>query len=260
MTYGSQYIFAEHIIFCCYIIVTLFLIPSNMASGQGRSIEIIGVHLEGRLDNDPQSGYNQLIKALLSPTEYKDSYQRYPFARAVRNFEKTERACFFPASQTSIDLLYPNAPIRVAETTPIDIVSAHIISAPSGPLFTSLAQLYKKTVAVQHTLAVPQFQKGSNVKVLRTPDDLTALKALLAGRADAMFGWIPDTLIIAEKNKLPLPGFSPEFAVYETTTHLVCKKFKGHEQLIAQVNEQLKSLKKNRNLKQILGKHARVVE
>tara|TARA_R110002096_G_scaffold410865_4_gene610722 strand:- start:312 stop:677 length:366 start_codon:yes stop_codon:yes gene_type:complete len=95
---------------------------------------------------------------------------------------------------------------------------------------------------------------------IKTPDDLSALKMLLAKRVDTMFGWHPDILLIAEKNNLPLPKFDADFIFFQTTTHFVCKNFGGAQDLMKILNTRIDDLKTTGKLQTILGKHAQIAD
>ncbi len=223
--------------------------------------KILAVHLEGRLDEDAQSGYNKLAKAVVPTSVYEHMYQRYPFARAVRDFKQKKNACIFPSSKSALKLLYPNENMTVLESDTIDTVTAHFISSAVNTPLSSFEGLKEKTIAAQHAVGVPNLlAERYGVKVIRTPDDLSALRMVLAGHVDAMYGWFPDIFIIAKRNNLPQPRFDPDFVLYQTTTHFVCKQFDGHEEIIGAINRNLKRIKKNGALREILGKHARIAK
>lgn len=236
---------------------------AEAGSGQdpGELIRIIGAHLEGRLDEDPNSGYQLLMKALLPTQTHYFQFSRYPLTRAIRDFKENKRVCIIPSSEKAVRILTKDAKIELLESSAIDVVTSHIISAPNKPVFTTVSALEKHKIAVQHGVVASRFlTEKSTVQVTRTPNDLTALRMVLAGRVDAMYGWFPDIYIIAEKNGLSLPHFNPQLILFKTTTHLVCKKFGGNERLFNIVNTRIKDLKRRGELQNILGKHARIVK
>ena len=72
------------------------------------------------------------------------------------------------------------------------------------------------------------------------------------------YGWNPDALIIAKREGQQLPNFNPDFVIFETTTHLVCKGDIGAEPVIAFVNREIEQLRISGRLKTILGPYARI--
>lgn len=245
-----------------YALLSSLPVIANTDSFQdpAEAFKVIGIHLEGRLDNDPRSGYNRLIEALLPQEVYQSQYQRYPFVRAIRDFRVLPNTCMFPTSRNAIEYLYRDVQFATIDSVPIDRVSAHIISAPDKPTFNTLEELKGAKIAVQHAVGVPQLQAlNLDVDIWRVPHDYTALKMILAGRAVAMYGWFPDIFIIAENHGLALPHFNPDFILYQTTTHVTCKTFKGHEALIETVNERIAELKQNGQMREILGQYARII-
>ncbi|MEX0297679.1 MAG: substrate-binding periplasmic protein [Kordiimonas sp.] len=236
-------------------------LSAGLLSGQdpGETIEIIAAHLEGRLDDDPQSGYNKLLKKILPTQSHYLKYQRYPLTRALRKFAEAKRVCLFPASKTAVASIVKIETDNLYESIPIDSVSSHFISAPDKRKVERPSDLDGLKVGVQHGVSGRAFSDiNPNITVITAPDDLTALKMVYANRVDVMYGWYPDSYYIAEKNNLPLPYFNPEFVIFETTTHFVCKEFGGFEDLLKILNTRIRNLKKTGELKNILGKHAQI--
>ncbi len=249
------------LIFCA-----CFLHPATYAELESdqrprEMIKVIGAHLEGRLDENPLSGYQVLIKEILPTDTLNFQFTRYPLTRALRDFKETKRACIYPSSTLAVRVLTGDQNTEFLESEPIDLVTSHIISAPHRPTFATVRDLDNHSVAVQQSVVTTQFLRESSTAIItRTPNDLSALKMLLAGRVDAMYGWFPDIFIIAEKNGLSLPHFNPELILFKTTTHLVCKKFDGNKLLFKIINTRIKDLKQKGDLQRILGAHARIVE
>lgn len=245
--------------FCVACALLLSSLPSWGGQDPGEEIEVAAAYLVGRLDEDPESGYNVLIQKLLPSKSHYFKYQRYPLPRAIRKFEISERICLFPASALAVQSLTKIMANEVLESVPIDLVSSHVISAPGRKVYQSFDELRGATMAVQFGVAAREFvETAAQFEIVRTPNDLLALRMVLAHRVDVMYGWYPDTYIIAEKNYLPLPRFDPELVIFRTTTHLVCKKFSGAEELLQVVNIRINDLRKRGELQKILGKYARI--
>lgn len=264
------------------LVLSLFLFngTTSAQASAANTAQIIGVHLVGRQDDNPGSGYSLLIKQLLQRSPIPVEYERFPFARAYRSFKEKERVCLFPSSKTSIEFFFPELLDELPLSAPIDLVTAHIFSAADAPILNDIQALVGKTIAAQHGVTMTPLLReklprqpsphdfatlmavfeGSIATINRTPDDLTALRMVQAGRVDGMYGWYPDTYIIAQKNGLSLPHFNPDFILFETTTHVLCKAFIGNEKLISAINKGLRDLKNDGRLQEILGKHARIVK
>ncbi len=238
-------------------------LSAGTLSGQdpGETIEIIAAHLEGRLDNDPNSGYNKLLDKVLPTQSHYLKYQRYPLTRALRKFAEAKRVCLFPASKTAAAFIIGTETDNLYESISIDSVSSHFISAPGKKMIEQASDLDGLKVAIQHGVSGNAFLNiNPNMAFITAPDDLTALKMLYANRVDAMYGWYPDVYYIAEKNNLPLPSFNPELVVFKTTTHFVCKGFGGYEDLLKILNIRIRKLRKSGELKSILGKHVQIAK
>lgn len=225
----------------------------------GETIEIIAAHLEGRLDAYPSSGYNRLLAKVLPTQSHYLKYQRYPLSRAIRKFDETKRVCLFPTSLSAIEAITSIKATELIEGNAIDIVSSHFFSESDQQIFSTIKSLEGTDIAVQQGIAETAiFNLEADFNMVKTPDDLSALKILLAGRVDAMYGWLPDTLLIAERHNLPLPIFDADFVSFQTTTHFVCKNFGGAQNLIKVLNMRLDALKQTGELQKILGPHAQV--
>jgi len=221
---------------------------------------VVGAHLEGRLDDDPASGYNQLIDHLLPHRPHFPNYQRYPLVRAIRTFMETPRSCLFPTSRIAAENLSGQPADAFLESEPIDKVSAHLFARAPELAPGTFNDILGKTIAVQRgaitNRVLEHFREG---RIIQSPNDRAALKMLQAGRVDFTYSWNPDALIISEKNGLSLPHFNPQFVFFDTTTHLVCKKFDGANELLDIVSGRIREAKKSGKLRQMLGRFARIV-
>lgn len=252
-----------HCLILLYAILYVALVPvkSYAQEVSKKSYKIIGIYLAGRLDEDPRSGYNQLIKAILPMGLYAEKYHQYPYVRAARDFKSLEHVCLFPASISSINRMHPDNAFNLAISDAIDIVSSHIITAQGQPTIRHFKELRGKKIVVKNAVNTRQIRAGEPLaEVWRIPNDVTALKMVQAGRATAMYGWFPDIFIIAQQHTLPLPHFDPDFTIYETTTHITCKQFDGHQDMLVSVNKRIAELKANGQMQEILGQYARIVE
>lgn len=248
----------------CVSVALLCVMPVAVSSAgpfdPGEFIEIVGAHLEGRLDEDPASGYNQVIDAILPSDDYLYRFQRYPVLRGLRQFTKLRRACIFPASEKSVRAFIGDMPLELLESTVIDRVSAHLITRRDMPAIVGFDELEGKRIVAQGGVGIGQFiPAGVDYTLTTTPDDASALKMLNAGRIDVMYGFYPDIILIAEKNGIELPHFKPDLVLFETTTHLVCKSFEGAADLINKVNIRTQNLKDTGRLKDLLSKYAQIV-
>lgn len=250
-------------ILLCVVSILFTNTGANAAGGQdpGETIEIIGATIAGRLDENPQSGYNLLFKRLLPSETHYFKFQQYPLRRAMRKFEQSKRVCLVPASITTITVLSHVGGEDLVESDPIDLVSSHFLTAPNTVPITSVQMLAGKRLAVRQGVALGHFDDPAlKIELIRPPTEITAINMLLAGRVDAIYGWVPDIQILADRHKLPLPTFDPELALFKSTIHVVCRKFGGMEDLMKIVNLRLKALKESKELQKILNKHARIIE
>ncbi len=227
-------------------------------SEENEPILVIAGHIESRLDDNPNSGYKRLLNQIL-PEEAE--YRIYPLHRTVRDFQKDAVSCIFP---TSIDILHllTSFPVdHMIESIPIDRVSSHLFTAPNAKVISSTIELAGKSIIVRQGVVEEHINfPGVNKKVVKTVDNQSALRMLLAGRVDALYGWIPDVLDIADEHSLTLPNFDPNLTIYATDIHLTCKKNNVTRALLDQVDIRIQKLKDSGGLREILGKNAHLVE
>lgn len=234
---------------------------ARAAQGANEQIEVIKAFLYGRLDDQPSSDYNMLLSKILPKPSTTFKARLYPLVRAIRNFGEKERVCLFPASKSSVKWAAKTPENEVIESLAIDKVSAHLFSRRGEPIYSSVDQLDGKRLAVQIGMTVLDFfETDAQYRIISSSNDLSSVKMLHAGRVDVMFGWYPDVFLIADDQKIPTPQYDPDFILYESTIHLVCKKFEGAENLIDTVNNHLTVLKENGELHTILNQHADLVQ
>ncbi len=245
------------------IVFLLCPVPTPHATAQdpGETIEIIAAEIAGRLDATPESGYTKLFNRILPTQTHYLKYQRYPLLRALRKFEQSKRVCLVPASIATITVLSGVEVDDLQESEAIDIVSSHFLTAPNQPKISNFDMLSGKRVAVRQGVAMEHFAElGSDVEIHRPPSETSAINMLFSGRVDAIYGWIPDIRIHADLHNLLLPEYDSSFAPFQSSIHIVCKKFGGMESLMTTINMQIKALKQSGELKEILGKHANIAQ
>jgi hypothetical protein len=255
----SHFLF-RHLLFRGLLLTFMVAVAARGDGDQQKApIMLIGAHLEGRLDDDPQSGYNRLIRRIMPIDQSLAVYQRYPLVRALRKFEQTQRSCLFPASISASVALTSLKPDELFESAMVDFVSSHILTRKGQPMINSKEDVFGRTIAVQRGVEYTALMADSDrFAVIRTPDDKTALRMLEAGRVDGMYGWFPDAFIIAENTGIQLPDFNPDYILFETTTHVVCKAGTGAEPFVDHVNMRIRALRESGELQRVLGPFARL--
>lgn len=235
--------------------------PDENTEAKPRKILVIGALIEARLDDHPQTPYRVLLEKILPADRSTIEYRRLPLHRTVREFGDQPRACILP---TSIDILSEITGIphdHMVQSLPIDRVSSHLFTRPGTPTLPTVGALHLKSIVVRQGAVQEHFLRpGLDTKVVRTTDNLSALKMLLAGRADALYSWVPDIYDLADRYGLKLPEFDPSLTVYATNIHLTCKKVPEAIALLAGVNNRISALKASGELRKILGPHAHIVE
>ncbi|MEX0299613.1 MAG: substrate-binding periplasmic protein [Kordiimonas sp.] len=243
------------------VLLTSLFNPVLFASNQTDSNEpilVIAGHIESRLDDNPNSPYRRVLTKIL-PAE-KAEYRLYPVPRTLRDFGKETVSCIFPTSIDILHLLTDFPADQMIQSLPIDRVSSHIFTSPSAKVISATTDLKDKSIVVRQAVVEEHIDFPGVKTIVRTVDNQSALRMLLAGRADVMYGWIPDVYDIADEHGLTPPTFDPSLTIYATNIYLTCKNNKKTQNLLSQVNSRIQALKNSGNLREILGKNARLVD
>lgn len=243
-------------------LVALFVSFADYAMGlapEGSDqVLVIGARLDGRLDEDPKSGYNQLAADIFGEADTVQ-FQRLPMVRAITTFKRDDRACLMPTSPDIMAVLGGIDSTLLVASDPIDIVSSHFFFRTEAEIDQQVYERPDRHVAKQSGLNLQELL-GDKLKARFThvPEMLMALRMLDARRVDAMYAWYPDVMIISERDGIATPFFEIEAAHITIQTSLVCKNFEGVSSLLAGFNRRLAFLRESGKLKEMLGPYARL--
>lgn len=243
-------------------IAALFLLSAGgvFASEKSERVLVIGARLDGRLDEDPKSGYNQLAANIFKNADGA-VFQRLPMVRAITTFAREERVCLMPTSPEILSLL-GNVDFEIlVASDPIDIVSSHFFFRTRAEIDPLVFANPDRHIAKQSGLDL-QDVLGDQLKatVTHVPEMVIALRMLEARRVDAMYAWYPDVMIISERDGLMPPQFDPHEGDIEINTTLTCKSFDGVHAVLAQFNTRLAKLRHSGQLERMLGPYARLAD
>lgn len=238
----------------------LCVIPSHSAQAEKPTLTIYAIELVYRLSGNGASQYNALLNAFNSGGMEFETVVR-PLSRSQLNFERDNKSCIFPAT---INALLANnktfSEANLLSSTPIDRVSVRILTQPDTPPVTKLDELTGKTIAVINGLNPNLLFQGLDVTVEYSANEETRVKMLNAKRIDAALGFVPDIMLAAEALNMPLPKYDPNLSfVSGEGVAVICHDSKDARSFISNANEIIDKLKRNGELRQILGPHADIV-
>lgn len=243
----------------CAAALCFFCLPCGQALAAEEPVLVVGARLDGRLDEDPQSGYNRIANAIFPASEAMIRFQRMPMVRAVDTFVRTDRVCLLPTSPDVLALLGGIQRDELIGGDPIDLVSSHLFFRTAGDIDLKILGRADKRLAKQSGLKLEDlFGDRLKAQVLQVPEMVIALRMLQAKRVDAIYAWYPDVMIISERFGLEIPAFDMNASDIVLKTTLTCKKYEGVDQTLSLFNSRLASLKKSGQLSEMLGKYARV--
>lgn len=244
--------------------LALLLISLTVFFRQGAGAEepvlIVEFLKEGRVEKDGSGPFAALVDAILDETSVPTVRQTMPIKRTLREFAQGNDVCIVPVSFSGVKALYDWLERdRVLESEPIDVVSAHIVTRPGGPVIADPAELNGRTVMAWTGTPAAAFLAGTDVKIINVESEAGAVNLLMSKRVDAIISWVPDSFILFEKLGYGPPSVDLTRPLFVSETHFLCRKTPSTTRLMAQVNAAIRTMREDGRIKSILSSHARVV-
>lgn len=233
-------------------------LPPVVAEESRDAVVIAGFPKEGRLEQDGTGHYADMVQAFLAESDEPASFVIMPFKRVTRTFLDGGSICVVPAAFERWRHFVPSLTREdILESEPIDYVTAHIVTRAGEPTISDIRQLQGKRVS--HWVGVPVDAFLTDVDTIAAESEESNIRLLMSGRVDAIFSWSPDASILYDRMGLGTPNFAPDEPVFGSATHLVCRKTPATELLSRDVNQTILRMRADGRLKDLLGRHARVV-
>lgn len=223
-------------------------------------MKIVGFPKEGRMEADGTGHYAVLVREVLAEAGYSDQLTTVPVKRSLRFFETLDEICLVPVSKLAIQHQYPNIdPDSLIQGTPIDYITGHLVTRPGTEPIRNMSLIENKIVASWIGVQVDVFFPNHKFTLLHSETEASAIKMLMNGRADMIWGWVPDTYILFEKMGLGTPALALDTPVFGSSAHFVCKRSEKSEVLMPRLDAVIDAMRGDGRLKQILGRHSRVI-
>lgn len=241
-----------------YLLLIILLAASLYTTAE--PVVVYGYELDYRLKPDGSGHYNKLLQQMQDQGLQID-LKVLPMIRATREFENRGRGCMFPASINAIIANRPEAAeLGLIASDPIDRVSLRVLTHANQPVITDLQQLQGKHVGLWSGLSAALLP-DIDLTLEHTSSEKVRVRMLHAGRLDAIVGFIPDVLLVAEALDLPLPHYHPELALLlDEGAAIVCYDSEDNRKMLARFNTALASLRDQGTLRNILGPHTDIIE
>ena len=220
---------------------------------------VIGLDLPNRLQADGQAHYNKMWERMIE-LGLDHELEVFPLKRAFRNFSEQQNSCIFPSTIESLTTSFPQFKGKnLIASSQVDYVHLKVMTRAGEPVIADLSELNGKKVALWNGLDPKIFLAGLEVETETTTSEEVRIKMLNSHRVDAILGFIPDTLIAADKMQVAAPEHEGGFVFFDNhAVTIVCFDSASNRALLAEFDQVLAQLKSTGELQTILGPHARV--
>ncbi|HEY7884081.1 MAG TPA: hypothetical protein VIC08_03940 [Cellvibrionaceae bacterium] len=222
---------------------------------------VYAYQLDYRLEASGEGDYQRLL-SVLQQQGLAFSLSVLPVRRAVRALDTEIQGCIFPASINATITSLPHiAQSGLIASAAIDRISLRVFTRTDSPVIRHLSELENKHVALWDGLNTDALLGDVAITIEPTTTEGIRVRMLQAQRLDAIVGFMPDVLMASEALDLPLPHYHVELALFEDEgASFVCIDTPVNRAWIEQANHLLQNLKDTGQLRQILSKHANIIE
>lgn len=250
------------------VVILLALCAFTLAGASGAAAEakkdsgvrIVAFPKEGRMEADGSGHYAELVRTVLAEAGYNDQLITVPVKRSLRYFETLDELCMVPLSKFGLSHMYPNTdPNSLIQGVPIDYITGHLVTRPGAEPIRDMQLIEGKAVASWSGVNVDVLLPDSNFTLLQSETEASAIRMLMTGRVDIIWGWVPDTFILFEEMGLGKPSLALDKPIFESSAHFVCKKTRRSEKLMPRLDAVIERMRNDGRLKKILGPHTRVI-
>ncbi|MCH8532849.1 MAG: transporter substrate-binding domain-containing protein [Saccharospirillum sp.] len=224
-------------------------------------LKVYGYDLDFRLQPNGEGHYHQFLAAIGEQGVVVD-LDIVSLQRGLRYMEEEADACNFPATINAIMQSYPAfADIPLIAGEPVDHISLRVFTRPGEPVVSDMAELKGRRVALWNGLDPEALLRGAGALVEPTPNESVRVRMLAAGRMDVIIGFMPDVLLVAEAQGIPVPHYAESLALYlDEGATIVCRDTASNREQLAAFNVALNALKRSGELQRILGPFADIAE
>lgn len=213
------------------------------------------------MEADGTGHYADFVRELMAEAGYHNRLIIPPIQRALRDFVTEPEACLIPVSKRSLQVQIPDLdPATLIQGRPIDYISGHFVTLPGQEMITDpRKQLAGKAIASWRGINVAMVFPSANFTILQTESEFNAIRMLQTGRVQAIWGWIPDSYILFEQLGIGEPVIAVDKPIFSSSAHIVCKKTRRGTAFLSALDKTMDVMRSNGHMKQILGKHTRVI-
>ena len=196
------------------------------------------------LSEDGTGLYNDLLSLLTDRLSAPPAIRIIPYERAIQRFPGYEAACIYPFGRSDFLQAKPDiGDAALIESRPVFMAPSFVFSPPEQPAIRSWDELRDRKLIQQLGEWYDHLLPNLGVEFFNVPDESAKVKAILAGRADGMFGTVPDILIVFRTAGIkPLP-FDPAFPVSHYAIGFTCADSPDTRAFVSDINERADALR-----------------
>lgn len=201
-------------------------------------------------DEDTPTYYAEILDLLVQDLPFGVDVGYFPPARAGVLFDDGKYDCIFPASTQTM----PQKD-KLIESLPINFAKAHFFTLEPvavNQIFDDVDLQLGVRRGFSYGEVVRKFQPQQVVEV---NTELQNLGMLRKQRVDAFIAYIPDILFHLSKEDISDIYYDADTPLHVHSENIVCHATEQSTALIEQINVRIQALRKNDQLKTILGEY-----
>lgn len=220
-----------------------------VGTGAGRAaqenpVSIVSIALGPNLQTETKEGvYSTLIEGLLSELTRPARYTVLPLKRAIHRFATGEADCIW-GLDSGVLVAFGVEGDQLLQSDPVFLSSQHVFTASPGPVISSTEGLRGRIIGASLGTAGTIIEKrllAAGARVVFLPTQSSKAFVLVQHHVDAIIGWLPDLLIVFEKEGYPRPQFDPQFKLMSSEISVVCHATLRLSEFIREMNSTIRA-------------------
>ncbi|WP_083099461.1 substrate-binding periplasmic protein [Pseudophaeobacter leonis] len=205
---------------------SLLLLPMLVFSqpAKGETVEVVSMVLGDGLQLADHSGfYGEIITEVLDKSGTSSNSAVYPFKRALKVFFSAEADCIW-GLDTEFLKKFRDDPGDLIQSSLVLNSQQCLFSIPGHAKISSMNGLSGMAVGVLNGANTEKMFKKFAAQVVKLRNQEAKFDMLLAGRVDAIGGWIPDIYITMKTLGIDSQKIEPLFPLSSSGVRIVCRE------------------------------------
>ncbi len=205
---------------------SLLLLPMLVFSqpAKAETVEVVSMVLGDELQLADHSGfYGEIITEILDKSDTSSNFSVYPFKRALKVFFSAEADCIW-GLDTEFLKKFGDDPGELVQSSLVLDSQQYLFSKPGHAEIGSMSDLSGMAVGVLNGANTEKMFKEFGAQVVELPNQESKFDMLLAGRLDAIGGWVPDIYITMKSLGIDSRKIEPLFPLSSSGVRIVCRE------------------------------------